>query len=108
VVDLTPRIPDLRRRFCESIRKDVAIQAELRAIPEGLAWELGPWEEGRYWFVLGDGATVAEVPRTGAFRLRGGAPRSLRVKYEAPEGWVVYSAEVAPAQDEDVKEGKDD
>lgn len=99
VIDLTPRIPDLRRRFCASIRKDVAIQAELRAIPEGLAWELGPWEEGRYWFVLGDGATVAEVPRTGAFRLRGGAPRSLRVKYEAPEGWVTYSAEVAVSGD---------
>jgi hypothetical protein len=107
IVDLTPRIPELRRRFCGAIRWDSPLQAALRAEPDGLSWELGPWEEGRYWFVLGDGAVIAEVPRRGAFRLLAGAPRSLRVKYESPEGWVAYSAEVAPVKDKDSRDSKD-
>lgn len=95
MVDLTPRTPDLRHRFCSAIRRDSPLRAVIRAEPSGLSWELGPWEEGRYRLVMGDGVTIVEVPRTGAFRLRRLTPVSLRIGYESPEGWVTYSPELA-------------
>jgi len=94
MADLTPRVPDLRRRFCSTVRRDAALRAELRTRPFGLSWSLGPWETGRYGFVTGGGVTAIEVPRTGAFQLPKLAPVSLRVKYESPEGWVTYSPEL--------------
>jgi hypothetical protein len=94
IADLTPQIPILRRSFCASIRGDAPLQAEVHALESGLAWELGPYAEGRYGFVLDGGVTALEMPRTGGFQLRRLGPLALRVKYEAPEGWVTYSPEL--------------
>jgi hypothetical protein len=91
VVDLTPRLPAIRRSFCNAIRTTAPLSAEIRGERTGISWDLGPYTEGRYRFVLGDGATAVDMPRTGGFLLRQLAPLSLRVEYEAPEGWVTYS-----------------
>jgi hypothetical protein len=94
IADLTQQVPILRRSFCDSIRRDAPLQTEVRALESGLAWRLGPYAEGRYSFVLDGGVTTLEMPRTGGFQLRRLGPLALRVKYEAPEGWVTYSPEL--------------
>jgi hypothetical protein len=44
---------------------------------------------------MGDGAAVFEMPRSAAFQMQERAPfLLLRVRYEAPEGWVTYSPEL--------------
>jgi hypothetical protein len=91
VVDLAPRLPAIRRGFCNAIRTTAPLTAEIRGEGTGISWDLGPYIEGRYRFVLGDGVTAVDMPRTGGFLLRQLAPLSLRVEYESPEGWVTYS-----------------
>jgi len=91
VVDLTPQLSVIRRGSCDAIHQDAPLQVEIRPEGTGIAWNLGPYQEGRYRFVMGDGITAVEMPRTGGFLLRRLAPLSLRIKYESPEGWVTYS-----------------
>ncbi|HEX3525852.1 MAG TPA: hypothetical protein VH988_02190 [Thermoanaerobaculia bacterium] len=91
VIDLSPRLPSIRRTYCRAIHDTAPLAVEIRGEGTGVAWSLGPYAEGRYRFVLGDGGTAVDMPRTGGFLLRQLAPFSLRVKYEAPDGWVTYS-----------------
>jgi hypothetical protein len=91
VVDLTPRLPALRRAACDPSHDRAPLSAEIRGEGTGIAWELGPYRDGEYRFVMGDGITAVEMPRTGGFLLRQLAPLTLRVKYESPDGWATYS-----------------
>jgi hypothetical protein len=95
VVDITARIPTLRDQFCSSIRRDAPLSASFHDSEGALRWNLGPYREGRYSFLMGDGAAVFEMPRSTAFQMQERAPfLLLRVKYESPEGWVTYSPEL--------------
>src|SRR4051812_24161962 len=95
VVDVTARIPALRDRFCSSIRWDAPLSASFQDSEGALRWNLGPYEQGEYSFLMGDGAAVFEMPRSAAFQIQERAPfLLLRVKYESPEGWVTYSPEL--------------
>ncbi|HEY2738613.1 MAG TPA: hypothetical protein VGK45_09415, partial [Thermoanaerobaculia bacterium] len=91
VIDLSPRLPSIRQTFCRTIHDTAPLTAEIRGEETGVSWILGPYTEGRYRFVLEDGSTAVDMPRTGGFLLRQLTPFSLRVKYEAPDGWVTYS-----------------
>jgi hypothetical protein len=95
VVDVTARIPALRDRFCSSIRWDAPLRASFHDSEGALRWDLGPYREGKYSFLMGDGAAVFEMPRRAAFQMQERAPfLLLRVRYESPEGWVTYSPEL--------------
>lgn len=93
--EITGRVGALAREHCGSIRREAPLSAELRPEAGGvLAWELGPYEEGEYAFVLEDGRLRYDMPRRGAFHLGGLRRLALRVRYESPEGWVTYSDEI--------------
>ncbi len=94
VVDVTARIPALRDRYCSSMRADVPLSASFRAGGGALFWDLGPYRQGTYSFILGDGAVLLEMPRHAGFRMQGRTPLLLRVKYESPAGWITYSPEL--------------
>jgi len=94
VLDLTARIPALRKRHCSSIRSEVPLTASFRVSGDNLLWDLGPHEEGSYGFVLGDGAELFEMPRSAGFNVQGLTELPLRIKYESPDGWVTYSPEL--------------
>lgn len=95
VEDVTEDLPAIRRRYCSSIREETPLSAEIRAEGPVLFWRLGPYREGSYWLVMGDGAQALEVPRSGGFQTRGMRKLELRIKYRSPEGWVTYSPELA-------------
>jgi hypothetical protein len=93
--EISDRVAALAREHCGSIRGEAPLWAELRPGAGGvLAWDLGPYEEGDYAFVLEDGRLRYDMPRSGAFHLGGLRRLALRVRYEAPEGWVTYSDEI--------------
>jgi hypothetical protein len=93
--EITGRVAALAREHCGSIRRQAPLEAELRPGAGGvLAWELGPYEEGDYAFVLEDGRLRYDMPRSGAFHLGGLRRLALRVHYESPAGWVTYSDEI--------------
>jgi len=94
VVDLTVRIPALRKRHCSSIRPGEPLSASFQVSGEDLLWELGPHQDGTYWFVLGDGAEIFEVPRSAGYNSLKIPVLPLRVKYRSPGGWITYSPEL--------------
>ena len=91
MIDLTPRLSSIRTTFCRAIHDAAPLAVEIRGEGTGISWSLGPYIEGRYRFILGDGGMAVDMPRTGGFLLRQPAPLALRVKYESPDGWVTYS-----------------
>lgn len=91
VVDLTRRVPELRARHCSSIRSNAPLQADFRVTEGNLLWELGPYPEGRYVFLVADGAEAFEMPRNAGFQVAGLEELPLRIRYESPAGWTTYS-----------------
>ncbi len=92
VVDLTVRLPALRARHCSAIRSRAPLRASFHVSGTNLFWDLGPYRDGTYRFVLGDGSQAFEMPRSAGFRWRAALP--LRIKYESPGGWTTYSPEL--------------
>lgn len=104
--EITGELPELRRSHCGLIRRDAPLEARFRRAGGVLTWELGPYPDpaadgGGYAFLLEDGRFRYAMPREGAFRVGAGALRDLRVRFEAPEGWVTYSPpfDLGPAGD---------
>jgi hypothetical protein len=94
IVDLTARIDGLRTRSCSSIRPAVPLRASFHVMGEKIFWDLGPYRQGNYEFVLGDGTVALPMPRHAGFQIQGFTPLSLRVKYESPAGWTTYSPDL--------------
>jgi hypothetical protein len=94
VVDITARIPALRDRYCSSVRWDAPLSTRFQDSGGALRWTLGPYPEGRYSFLLGDGTELFEMPRSAGFYMRGAPFVRMRMKYESPEGWITYSPEL--------------
>lgn len=95
VVEITARVPDLAQRYCAEIRNDAPLRAEFHHRDEALFWRFGPYEQGKWSVVIANGIQAFEVPREDGFRLAGVTGLALRVRYQAPEGWVTYSPELA-------------
>ena len=94
IVDLTRQVPVLRARHCRSIRRDAPLSVDFRVSDSDLFWDLGPYSEGRYFFVTRDGVNAIEMPRSAGFQIGGLAELSLRIGYRAPAGWATYSPEL--------------
>ena len=102
---LVSRTPDV---FCADtdlrrIRKDAPLTLRL-VFDNGYAtWRTGPYRRGRYAFLFGRyGERLHSVPRkgglpvnlpalAGSLRETPGTGLPLRLRYEAPGGWVTYS-----------------
>lgn len=95
IIEITARVPDLAYSYCSSIRIDAPLKAEFHHRDRSLFWDFGPYEAGRWSVVLANGLQAFEVPRRDGFRLGELPGIALRVRYQAPEGWVTYSPEIA-------------
>ena len=97
VVDVTARIPALRARHCSSIRSGAPLRASFRVTGKRFFWDLGPYQDGTYRFVLEDGRQTFEMPRSAGFDVQGRlALPPLRIAYESPDGWITCSPELRP------------
>ena len=97
VVDLTARIPALRARHCSSIRSGAPLRASFQVAGKNFFWDLGPYREGTYRFVLDGGGMAFEMPRSAGFRAQGRlALPPMRIEYTSPDGWITYSPELQP------------
>ncbi len=94
LVESTSRMPEVARKHCGSIRHDAPLRAEFRFRDPGLHWELGPYVDGKYSAVIGNGLQAFEIPRRDALNLPGSKGLSLRVRYDSPQGWTTYSPEI--------------
>jgi hypothetical protein len=95
IVEITPRVAGIATQFCGAIRS-APLSAAFHYRNPALYWDLGPYAEGRYTAVLGNGLQAFEIPRRDALNLEKGIPGlALRVRYDSPAGWTTYSPELA-------------
>ncbi|HEV7425206.1 MAG TPA: hypothetical protein VGQ46_02480 [Thermoanaerobaculia bacterium] len=95
IVDMTPRIGDIAKQFCGSIRNDPPLSADFRFRNPALYWSLGPYADGKYSAVIANGVQAFEIPRRDALKLPGMPGITLRIRYDSPAGWTTYSPEIA-------------
>ncbi|HKH46096.1 MAG TPA: hypothetical protein VKM72_15655 [Thermoanaerobaculia bacterium] len=97
LVEVTRRLPALRARHCSSIRSGVPLRVSFQVVDKNLFWDLGPYRDGTYRFVVDDGGQAFEMPRSAGFRAQGRRVLPpLRVQYTSPTGWTTYSPELRP------------
>jgi hypothetical protein len=79
---------------CPATRADAPLTATFQARDGALFWDFGPYSDGAYRVLIADGIQAFDVPRHDGFRLPGVTTLALRVRYQAPAGWVTYSPEI--------------
>jgi hypothetical protein len=94
IVDITSDIARIAAKHCLSIRGDAPLSATFRYRKPALYWDLGPYADGRYSAVLGNGIQAFEIPRRDALNLPGSTDLALRIRYDSPAGWTTYSPEL--------------
>jgi hypothetical protein len=94
MVDVTHNAEGIAQRYCASVRDDVPLQADFQFEEGTLHWTFGPYERGTWHVVFGEGVQAFTVPRRDAYILGDMPGIALRVRYDAPEGWVTYSPEI--------------
>ncbi len=92
--DVTAEAHDRAARYCANLRPRAPLSATFRWSDGALYWTLGPYEAGRYSLVTGKGIRSIPVTRRDGYRLASPFLVAM-VRYEAPEGWVTYSPELA-------------
>lgn len=86
---LTPAAPESHRCARREAPLSIAITYDSKA---GLVrWDLGPYREGRWSFLLEPGAARVPVPPSGHFPMYRPNALPLRVLYESPEDWYAVS-----------------
>ena len=91
LVEISPDIPRIAQQHCSSIRTTAPLSATFDINGDELHWDLGPYDQGRYSALLGEGLEAWELPRRSALNLHGAFQLALRVRYDSPEGWTTYS-----------------
>jgi hypothetical protein len=79
------------RASCRSIRNMPLVAHVTFEEAGSFFWDLGPYRDGSYAFVLGDGKQTYDVPREGGFRSANLPGLAIRVRYRSPAGWTTYS-----------------
>jgi hypothetical protein len=95
VTELPTPLDLLKRRACGSFRNDVPLTAEFHFRDQSLFWIFGPYRDGAWRVLLGDGLQAFDVPPRDGFQLGPLPGFALRIRYESPAGWVTYSPQIA-------------
>jgi hypothetical protein len=94
VVDVTSGIQAIASRHCGAIRS-APLSARLWYRSGILRWDLGPYRDGRYVAVIGNGLQSSEIsPRDGLYLMGPVTRVALRIRYDSPQGWTTYSPEL--------------
>lgn len=95
VVDATTAIQSEASRFCAAL-KVMPLNGQFEKDGEILGWNLGPYEDGSYRFVLDEGTMAYDMPRSSHFKVGAVSVLPLRIRYDSPAGWTTYSPELRP------------
>jgi hypothetical protein len=94
IVEITPRLAAIAKQHCGSIRETMPLSADFHFRKPALYWSLGPYGDGKYSAVIGNGLQAFEIPRHDALQLPGMTGLALRIRYDSPAGWTTYSPEL--------------
>ena len=92
VVEITPRVAQIAQRHCNAIRFAAPLSIRFHFEKPALYWDFGPYTEGRYAVLLADGAEAFVLARHDALNVPGASGWVVRIRYDSPQGWTTYSA----------------
>ncbi|HJQ37897.1 MAG TPA: hypothetical protein VKB93_12235 [Thermoanaerobaculia bacterium] len=95
VVEISRELPAIARQHCGSMRNTAPLSASFEYRDDSLFWTFGPYTDGKYRVLLGNGIQAFDVPREDGFRMPGMPGIALRIRYDSPQGWFTYSPEIA-------------
>jgi hypothetical protein len=91
VADASDALKNSTSSFCSRVKWEAPLSVSLAWDGEVLSWNCGPYEQGSYSIILGDGVDKFSVPREASYRLIGEEGLNLRFRYDSPQGWTTYS-----------------
>ena len=94
LLDITGSIEGIAKAYCGRIISDAPLSIRANYSKNVASWELGPYTDGHYAFLTGDGMTKTNVPPTGFMRVHFENFMKFRIRYESPEGWITYSPDL--------------
>jgi hypothetical protein len=94
LLDITGSIEGIARVYCGKIIYDAPLSIRANYSKNVASWELGPYTDGHYAFLTGDGMARMEVAPLGSMRSHFDNFMKFRIRYESPEGWITYSPDL--------------
>lgn len=79
VIETTARVRGALSSICNPANEHRPLSATFDYRDDALHWKLGPYTDGRYRLIIGEGAQAFDVPREDTFRLPGAKSLTLRV-----------------------------
>jgi hypothetical protein len=93
-VEITSKIGTIGTRHCGSIHGEAPLTVSFRFRKPAFYWDLGPYADGKYSALIGNGVQTFEIGRRDALNLPGTTGLVLRIRYDSPRGWTTYSPEI--------------
>jgi hypothetical protein len=93
-VEITSTVAAIGSKHCGSIHSKEPLTASFRFLKPAFYWDLGPYTDGRYSALIGNGIQTFEIGRRDALNLPGTTSLVLRIRYDSPRGWTTYSPEI--------------
>jgi len=91
IIDITHAIPFIINDYCGRIKNDVPLFIKGKYSKNVVSWELGPYNNGKYSFILGGSHTKRDIPPKGSLRVHFKDHIVFRIRYESPDGWITFS-----------------
>lgn len=91
IMDITTSIPLIVNNYCTKIKNDAPLFIKGKYSKNIVSWELGPYDSGKYSFILGGMHTKRDIPQKGSLRVNFKDYIVFRVRYESPDGWITFS-----------------
>ena len=89
--DITDLIPDITRAYCARVRTNAPLTIKSNYSKNIISWELGPYKDGKYSYIIGGLETKKDIPPKGSLRVHFKNYVQLRIRYESPESWMTFS-----------------
>jgi hypothetical protein len=91
IKDIIDSISFIRSDYCGKVRNDVPLFVRGNYSKNIISWELGPYSDGRYSFILGGTHTKRDMLPKGSLRAYFKDYIAFRIRYESPDGWITFS-----------------
>lgn len=91
VAEITDAMATLGKSFCGTVRRDAGLYVKLTYSRPWVSWDIGPYTDGSYSFILEDSTVKYPITKSGKLKVRLKEETAFRIKYDSPEGWTTYS-----------------
>lgn len=91
IINAKDSITDIVTKIKERIRQEAPLSIRISQESRRVFWQLGPYHDGEYFALMGEGLFPYHIPREDTRKLGPNFKLKLQIRYDSPEGWTTYS-----------------